>query len=168
MNLPSPSVRNRPVSAGHLRAFLAVARLKSFRAAAQELSLTQSAVSRQIQSLEHEVGTALFVRHTRSVGLSSAGAMLLRVTQPALENIDGTVRQIRQSLGRQSVTVTTWASFASLWLIPRLEGFQRLHPDIDIRWNKVTLALTTHDHGGLTLRDFDLAARCDVLSARPR
>jgi len=42
------------------------------------------------------------------------------------------------------------------------------HPDIDIRWNKVTLALTTHDHGGLTLRDFDLAARCDVLSARPR
>lgn len=153
MNLPSPSVRNRPVSAGHLRAFLAVARLKSFRAAAQELSLTQSAVSRQIQSLEHEVGTALFVRHTRSVGLSSAGAMLLRVTQPALENIDGTVRQIRQSLGRQSVTVTTWASFASLWLIPRLEGFQRLHPDIDIRIDATDASVD------LATADVDLALR---------
>jgi LysR family glycine cleavage system transcriptional activator len=133
MNLPVSPIRTRPISAGCLRAFLVVARLKNFRAAAQQLSLTQSAVSRQIQALEQEVGTALFVRHTRSVELSAAGAVLLRATQPALEGVDNAVRQIRQSLGRQSVTITTWASFASLWLIPRLEAFQQAHPDIDIR-----------------------------------
>lgn len=153
MNLPTAPIRTRPISAGCVRAFLVVARLKNFRAAAQELSLTQSAVSRQIQSLEHEVGTALFVRHTRSVELSAAGAVLLRATQPALEGVDNAVRQIRQSLGRQSVTITTWASFASLWLIPRLEAFQLAHPDIDIRIDATDAAVD------LATADVDLALR---------
>ncbi|MDO9290054.1 MAG: LysR family transcriptional regulator, partial [Hydrogenophaga sp.] len=64
MSLPASHPRTRPISAGHLRAFDAVARHLNFRAAAEELSLTQSAVSRQIQALEDEVGTALFLRHT--------------------------------------------------------------------------------------------------------
>ncbi len=145
--------RTRPVSAGHLRAFLVVARLKNFRAAGQELSLTQSAISRQIQALEQEVGTALFLRHTRSVELSAAGALLLRATQPALEGVDNAVRQIRQSLGRQSVTITTWASFASMWLIPRLEAFQQAHPDIDIRIDATDNAVD------LATADVDLALR---------
>ena len=145
--------RTRPVSAGHLRAFLVVARLRNFRAAAQELSLTQSAVSRQIQSLEDEVGAPLFVRHTRSVELSAAGALLLRATQPALEGVDNAVRHIRQSLGRQSVTITTWASFASVWLIPRLEAFQHMHPDIDIRIDATDAAVD------LATADVDLALR---------
>ena len=153
MNQPVPPIRTRPISAGCLRAFLVVARLKNFRAAAQVLSLTQSAVSRQIQSLEQEVGTALFVRHTRSVELSAAGAVLLRATQPALDSVDNAVRQIRQSLGRQSVTITTWASFASLWLIPRLEAFQQAHPDIDIRIDATDAAVD------LATADVDLALR---------
>ena len=60
---PTPLLRTRAIGAGHLRAFLAVARHLNFRAAADELALTQSAVSRQIQSLEDEVGMPLFLRH---------------------------------------------------------------------------------------------------------
>ena len=66
-------VRTRAVATGHWRAFLAVAKHLNFRAAADELALTQSAVSRQIQALEDEVGVPLFLRHTRAVELTSAG-----------------------------------------------------------------------------------------------
>ena len=134
---PSPPaeshLRRRPIAVGHLRALEAVARHLNFRAAAEELSLTQSAISRQIQALEEEVGVALFMRHTRSVELTGAGSQLLRATLPSLERIDNTVRQIRHTAGRKSVAITTWASFASMWLIPRLEAFQTQYPDIDIR-----------------------------------
>jgi LysR family glycine cleavage system transcriptional activator len=126
-------LRTRPISAGHLRAFEAVARQLNFRAASEELSLTQSAVSRQIQAMEEEVGVALFLRHTRAVELTGAGAELLRAVVPSLERLDNAVRMIRRSAGRKSVAITTWASFASMWLIPRLEAFQNEYPDIDIR-----------------------------------
>ena len=125
--------RTRPIPAGNLRAFEAVARHLNFRMAAEELALTQSAVSRQIQSLEDDVGLSLFLRHTRAVELTGAGARLLRVVSTGLHAIDATVRQLRSETGRRTVSVSTWASFASLWLIPRLEAFQRAHPDIDIR-----------------------------------
>ena len=126
-------LRTRPIAAGHLRPFEAVARHLNFRAASEELALTQSAVSRQIQAMEEEVGVALFLRHTRAVELTSAGAQLLRAVAPSLERLDSAVRLIRRSAGRKSVAISTWASFASMWLIPRLEAFQNEHPDIDIR-----------------------------------
>ncbi len=110
-------LRSRPISAGQLRAFEAVARHLNFRAASEELALTQSAVSRQIQALEDDVGVSLFHRHTRAVELTSAGGVLLRAVSPSLDRIDGAVRQIRQSAGRKSVALTTFASFASMWLI---------------------------------------------------
>jgi LysR family glycine cleavage system transcriptional activator len=146
-------LRTRPISAGHLRAFEAVSRHLNFRAAAEEMALTQSAVSRQIQSLEEEVGSSLFLRHTRAVELTSAGAQLLLAVTQALPRIDGAVRQIRQSAGRRAVALTTFASFASMWLIPRLEQFQREHPDIDIR---IDASDTPHD---LDVADVDLALR---------
>lgn len=161
MQLTSSHPRTRPISAGHLRAFDAVARHLNFRAAGEELSLTQSAVSRQIQALEDEVGTALFLRHTRAVELTSAGSQLLRATGLALERIDAAVRQIRQSAGRKSVAITTWASFASMWLIPRLEAFQREHPDIDIRIDASDVAVD------LATADVDLALRYVVPQAAP-
>ena len=153
MPQPSRSFRQRPVSAGYLRAFTVVARHLNFRAAAEELALTQSAVSRQIQALEHEVGTALFLRHTRSVELTQAGGVLLRACNPALGQIDAAVQQIRHSHGRKIVSVTTWASFASMWLIPRLEIFQRAHPEIDIRIDASDLYVD------LSTADVDLALR---------
>ena len=145
--------RQRPVSAGYLRAFVAVARHLNFRAAAEELALTQSAVSRQIQALEHEVGTTLFLRHTRSVELTQAGGLLMRACATALAQIDTAVQQIRHSHGRKIVSVTTWASFASMWLIPRLEIFQHAHPEIDIRID------ASDQHVDLTTADVDLALR---------
>lgn len=159
MNLPARHPRTRPIGMGHLRAFEAVARHLNFRAAAEELSLTQSAVSRQIQSLEDEVGTALFLRHTRAVELTTAGTQLLRATGVALDRVDGAVRHIRQSIGRRGVAITTWASFASMWLIPRMEDFQREHPDIDIRIDASDAAVD------LATADVDLALRYAVPGA---
>lgn len=146
-------LRSRPISAGHLRAFEAVARHLNFRAAAEEMALTQSAVSRQIQSLEEEVGVGLFLRHTRAVELTGAGAQLLLAVQQSLPRIDGAVRQIRQNAGRKSVSLTTFASFASMWLIPRLEAFQRDNPEIDIRIDASDVALD------MDIADVDIALR---------
>ena len=153
MQQPQTHLRTRPISVGQLRAFEAVARHLNFRAAAEEMALTQSAVSRQIQSLEDEVGVPLFLRHTRAVELTTAGAQLLLAVQQALPRVDGAVRQIRQSAGRRSVSLTTFASFASMWLIPRLEAFQREHPDIDIRIDATDTAVD------LDITDIDLALR---------
>jgi DNA-binding transcriptional LysR family regulator len=118
-------------------------------------------VSRQIQALEDEVGVSLFLRHTRAVELTSAGGMLLRAASSALERVDHTVRHIRQNAGRKSVAITTWASFASMWLIPRLEAFQRDHPDIDIRIDATDAAVD------LATADVDMALRYAVPQAVP-
>jgi LysR family glycine cleavage system transcriptional activator len=129
MNKPS----RRPLAIGPLRAFEAVARRLAFGAAASELHLTQPAVSRQIKALEEEVGTALFHRGTRHVELTGAGSALLRAVVPLLDRLDATVHQIRSEQARRHVAVTTFASLASLWLIPRLARFQAAQPGIDIR-----------------------------------
>lgn len=129
MNAP----RQRPLAVGPLRAFEAVARLLSFRAAADELFLTQPAISRQIRGLEEELGAPLFLRGTRHVELTGAGTQLLRSVAPLLAQLDGSVRQIRNAQRRQPVAVTTFASLASLWLLPRLQSFQNEHPESDIR-----------------------------------
>jgi LysR family glycine cleavage system transcriptional activator len=155
------STRNRPLPVGALRAFEAVARLLSFRAAADELHLTQSAISRQISSLEAELGAALFLRGTRHVEVSSDGATLLRAVAPALDRLDASVRQIRAGRGRNVVSVTTFASFSSLWLIPRLEAFQRSHEDIDIRVSATDRII------GLDEPDLDLALRYCVAAQAP-
>ena len=126
-------VRQRPLAVGPLRAFEAVARRLSFRAAAEELHLTQPAISRQIRGLEDELGAPLFLRGTRHVELTGAGASLLRSVAPLLDRLDASVRQIRASQGRRQVSVTTFPSFASLWLLPRLQDFQNAHPGVDIR-----------------------------------
>ncbi|MBN8506639.1 MAG: LysR family transcriptional regulator [Burkholderiales bacterium] len=126
-------MNQRPLSLLGLRAFEAVARRLSFRAAAEELHLTQPAISRQIKALEAEVGQALFVRGTRHVALSPAGLQLQNAVLPLLAQLDGTVRLLRQQRGRQTIQLSTFASFASLWLLPRLEAFQREHPELDLR-----------------------------------
>jgi LysR family transcriptional regulator, glycine cleavage system transcriptional activator len=123
----------RPLSLGNLRAFEAVARLLSFGAAAEELHVTQSAISRQIKSLEDELGAPLFLRGTRHVQVAPDGLVLLRAVEPCLGKLDASVELIRRSRSRHRVSVATFASFGSLWLLPRIEAFQRRHPDIDIR-----------------------------------
>jgi LysR family transcriptional regulator, glycine cleavage system transcriptional activator len=124
---------HRQLAVGGLRAFEAVARRLSFSAAAEELYLTQPAISRQIKALEDELGAPLFTRGTRKVELTGAGVQLLRGVLPLLQRLDTTVRQIRSARGRRHVSLSTFASFASLWLLPRLPAFEKMHPDIDIR-----------------------------------
>jgi LysR family glycine cleavage system transcriptional activator len=158
MNQP---IRQRPLSIGPLRAFEAVARLLSFRAAAEELSLTQSAISRQIQALEEEIGCTLFLRGTRKVELSSDGSVLLPTAVAVLSRLDQTVRQIRRARGRRIVNVSTFASFASLWLIPRMEAFQREHADIDIRLSAYDRKVDLEDG------ESDLALRYDSRPSVP-
>ena len=123
----------RPLSLTNLRAFETVARMLNFGAAAEELHVTQSAVSRQIKGLEDELGAQLFQRGTRHVQITPDGQTLLRAVEPFLAKLDTSVQHIRRSRSRQRVSVTTFASFGSLWLLPRIEAFQRSHPDIDIR-----------------------------------
>lgn len=133
MSPASSSRRQRPIGLAALRGFEAAARHLSFTQAAAELHLTQSSVSRQIAALERQLGRALFVRRTRALELTAAGAQLLQAVQQALATVDHSVDEIRGVAGSRRVTLTTYASFASLWLVPRLAAFQREHPDIEIR-----------------------------------
>jgi LysR family transcriptional regulator, glycine cleavage system transcriptional activator len=144
---------HRPLSLTWLRAFEAVARHLNFSAAADELFVTQSAISRQIKTLEDELGAALFIRGTRHVELTQHGQTLLAAVGAGLPRIDAGVRQIRAARGRQQVSVTTFASFGSLWLLPRIEAFQREHPDIDIRVSAADALVDLDDP------DIDLALR---------
>lgn len=153
--------RQRPLSLDGLRAFEAVARRLSFSAAAEELFLTQSAVSRQIKSLEGELGASLFNRGTRRVELTASGTALQQAVEPALERIDRTVRHLRVASGRRHINVSTFASFATLWLMPRLVGFQRAHPDIDIRISATERLIDEDDP------EFDLLLRYDFADKVP-
>ena len=126
-------INQRQLSLDYLRTFEAVARHLSFSAAAEEIHLTQPAISRQIKGLEDELGAQLFHRATRKVELTIAGQVLLRTVQPALARLDACVRQIRMSRSRALVSVTTFPSFASLWLMPRLPDFEQSHPGADLR-----------------------------------
>ena len=153
---------HRPLALDSLRSFEAVARHLSFSAAAEELHLTQPAVSRQIKGLEDDLGAVLFHRATRRVELSSAGHALLRAVSPALARIDTAVRQIRMTRSREMVSVTTFPSMASLWLMPRLPDFERQHPGADIRIAATDRMIETEDF------ELDVALRhCRPDKAQP-
>lgn len=128
-----PHRRSRPIGLAGVRGFEAAARHLSFTLAAQELHLTQSSISRQVAALEREVGRPLFARRTRALELTPAGERLHAAVRAGLAGIDRAVAQVRGIGVQPRVTVTTYASFASLWLGPRLAAFQRAHPGIDIR-----------------------------------
>jgi len=131
--VPRRPARKRPIGLASLRGFESAARHLSFTQAAVELHLTQSALSRQVAALEADVGHRLFVRKTRALVLTPAGERLARSTRQALSTVDQAVDEIRGQGPSRRVVVTTYASFASLWLVPRLAVFQRLHPGIEIR-----------------------------------
>ncbi len=123
----------RPLALSHLRVFEAAARLLSFTAAGHECALSQSAVSRHVAEIERQLGQPLFLRRTRALELSAAGVELLAAVQPALARIDECVARLRRVDARYRIDISTFASFASMWLVPRLAEFQALHPEADIR-----------------------------------
>lgn len=115
------------------RGFEAAARHLSFTRAAEELFITQSAVSRQILSLEQQLGVVLFVRRNRGLSLTGAGEQLLRGTEKALRALHEAVESVAPDSRQNLVTVTSSIAFCSLWLIPRLSAFRKLHPEVDVR-----------------------------------
>ena len=124
--------RNLP-SLDLLRGFESAARNLSFTKAAAELFITQSAVSRQVKTIEDQLGVALFVRRHRALALTDAGQELFRATAQALRQLSDAASNIRERGRVRGITVTATIGFASLWLIPRLADFRSRRPDIDIR-----------------------------------
>lgn len=149
--MPKPVDRLPPLEL--LAAFEAAARHLSFARAAGERFLTPSALGRQIQALEADVGTPLFTRAHRRIELTEHGRVLQAACHDALKQIRAAVGTIRTPATRAAVAVTTTPGFASLWLLPRLPAFTAAHPGIDVRID-ATLQRRELDDG-----DLDLAIR---------
>jgi len=115
-----------------LQAFEAAARLESITAAAQELSLTQSAVSRQIRALEDQLGTALFHREKQTIRLTSGGASYAREVREALRKISQASMNLRANPGGGTLSLAILPTLGTRWLAPRLPQFLATHPGITL------------------------------------
>lgn len=116
-----------------LKGFVAVGRRMSITLAADDLCLTQSAVSRQVHTLEQQLGCKLFVRQHRGVAFTPEGERLFRSADGALQQLQDVMGELRRSEERRAVTVTASVGVVGLWLLPRLPALQRLHPRLDVR-----------------------------------
>jgi LysR family transcriptional regulator, glycine cleavage system transcriptional activator len=116
-----------------LRAFEAAARHLSFTQAATELNVTQTAISHQIKRLEDELGIQLFVRQNRSLALTPQARDYLPLVRAAFDDLRLATERLVRKDGGKVLTVSTLASLAAKWLLPRLATFQEAHPDIDVR-----------------------------------
>lgn len=116
-----------------LRTFEAVARLASFTRAAQELFVTQGAVSHQVQRLEAGLGLRLIERGHRRITLTPAGARLAAATTDAFSRLDEAVLALQRRAPDSVLHVSVSPSLATRWLVPRLERFRALAPGIDVR-----------------------------------
>ncbi|HYE39885.1 MAG TPA: LysR substrate-binding domain-containing protein [Ramlibacter sp.] len=143
-----PEPRSRRLRLELLPAFEAAARHLSFTRAGEELALTQSAVSRQIQQLEESVGAPLFERHHRALALTEAGRILRRAVDDSMERLRDAAARVRAGSGQRQLTVTCTPGFASFWLIPRLTRFTATHPDVEVRIS-ATLDLVDLERGNV-------------------
>jgi LysR family glycine cleavage system transcriptional activator len=116
----------------HLRSFEAAARGLSFTKAAEELNYTQSAVSSHVRSLEEFIGRPLFVRHPRSLSLTSLGEAYLTTVQHTLAQIDAATEAIMSPRHGQRVVISCPISMATNWLPNRLAAFRARHPGIEV------------------------------------
>jgi DNA-binding transcriptional LysR family regulator len=136
-----------------LLAFEAAARHLSFTRAADERFVTQSAISRQIRSLEDDLGVELFARGHRALTLTAPGQKLLLSCQAMLAQLRGTVSSIRAPNAREVLALSTTPSFASYWLIPRLRSFTQVNPGVDVRLD------ASYEVRDLQAEGFDIAVR---------
>jgi LysR family glycine cleavage system transcriptional activator len=141
-----------------LRAFEAAARLMSVSKAADELAVTQGAVSHQIKALEDWAGTELLRRSGRGIALTDAGERYATALAPALDQIDLATRRLLASDPRKGwLTVSTMPSFAAKWLVPRLSAFRDRHPEIDVWLSTWWNFAEDLDLSAFTDSDVDLA-----------
>jgi DNA-binding transcriptional LysR family regulator/GNAT superfamily N-acetyltransferase len=125
-------MRRRLPPLNALRAFEAAARRGGMTAAAQELGVTQGAVSRQVAALEASLGVDLFEGPPGRLGLTAAGRALAPELTAALDRMDAAVRAVAERRGGE-VVVSSLETFALRWLIPRLPRFRAAHPDVEVR-----------------------------------
>ena len=117
-----------------LRAFDAAARHESFQRAAEELFITAGAVAHQIKQLEAATGLQLFLRHPRGISLTPLGRRYAETVHYVLDTLSAATQQLQSESGRENVvTISSISSFVTRWLMPRLSGFTRRHPEFEVR-----------------------------------
>lgn len=136
-----------------LSAFEAAARHMSFRAAADELNVTPSAISHQIRGLEETLGTRLFHRDSKQLTLTAEGRALQPDLADGFQSISRAIRKVVDSQRSGVLTISMVSTFAMRWFLPRLPRFQVLHPDIEIR---ISTTMRTVD---FSREDIDAAVR---------
>jgi len=136
-----------------LRTFEVAARYESYVRAADELNVTPAAVSHQIKVLEEFLGCALFQRQSRGVRLTEAARSVLADIQQAFGLISNSVKNLRTRRTPETLVASVVPSFAIKWLVPRLERFSALHPEIDVRIS------ASREQVDLKRNDIDLAIR---------
>jgi LysR family glycine cleavage system transcriptional activator len=148
------ALRNHIPSANVLFTFEAAARRRSFTAAAEELNVSQPAVSKMIRQFEASLGFKLFHRDTRPLELTAEGKRLFADVERSFDLLNASIMAMRQGVRRDTVRVAFSASFLQLWLLPRLADFTETHPGIDL-----AILESSHD-------DIDLYAEGIEVSAR--
>ncbi len=146
-------MRRRLPSLNALKAFEASARQESFTKAAQELCVTQGAVSQQVKALEDELGVRLFRRERQRLVITEAGKTYLEVVRDAFDRLAMGTERLLQREKSGTLTVTTSPNFAAKWLVHRLRRFSEAHPDIDLRIS------ASMQHIDFAREDIDLAIR---------
>ena len=136
-----------------LRAFEAGARHLSFTKAAEELHVTQAAVSHQVKALEEYLGYPLFKRMTRKLGLTEQGRVLFPVVSEAFMRIAETAEGLRSAGDSRTLTVSVTPAFGAKWLVYRMPRFWRKHPEIDLKVHHTILC------ADLRYDDVDVAIR---------
>jgi LysR family glycine cleavage system transcriptional activator len=118
-----------------LRTFEAAARHQSFSVAAQELKISQAAVSQQMRQLEDYLDVILFDRQYRRLSLTSVGQAYYEAVHEAIDRLDTVTDQLFPGRNRKTVSLLCTSSVAALWLLPQLKQLQALHPEVDLRLN---------------------------------
>jgi LysR family glycine cleavage system transcriptional activator len=116
-----------------LRYFLVAAKTLSFKQAAEQLFVTQAAISQHIKTLESHLGVQLFVRGTRQVQLTESGKRLAPFIQTGFESFSQGVALLAEDMNPNVLNVTVVESLSTRWLVPRLQFFQEQHPDVRVR-----------------------------------
>ena len=125
-------VSTKKTSLRGLRIFCVAAKYCNYKLAAEELSVTASAVSHQIKSLEDELGLQLFARESRSLRLTDHGSQLYKDLEPAIANIDGVIAEVLSSAASRQLRISVQPFFASECFVPLLEDFTAKNPGIEI------------------------------------
>ncbi|MBB3609852.1 LysR substrate-binding domain-containing protein [Rhizobium sp. BK602] len=150
-------LRSLVPSANYLFVFEAAARRRSFTAAAEELNVSQPAVSKTIKLLEEATGLKLFRREHTRLELTAEGLRLYRETQQTFDHLHMVLTSLRTKHSNDTVRVSFSTSFVQLWLLPRLKDFKGKYPDIALRIEE-----SSRDDQDLNEEDIDISARLGI------